>query len=49
MVVKWEPLNCTLGVEWFSVMGILNLNSIILYHRIRKTIGLSTYITKYIS
>lgn len=53
-VGKLVPFCCTQVTifVWVTVMDVLNLNSKILYHYLRKTIiiedGLLTYITKYI-
>jgi hypothetical protein len=50
-LVNCLTVYCTLRVEWVTIMGVLNLNS--MTHCIQKTIqsgdGLSTYITKCIS
>jgi len=29
MVDKWVPHYCTLDIEWVTIMGVLNLNSMI--------------------
>ena len=49
---KCVPRCYTINIQWVTVMDVLNLNSMIDYHCIRKTIlsenGLSAYITKYL-
>lgn len=47
-VCKWVALCCALHVKWVNVLSVINLNSMIYYYCIRKTIlngnGLSSYI-----
>lgn len=48
---KWVLFYCTLGDEWVTVIGMLNLNLIIIYQYIQKTIlkgnDLSPYVLLY--